>query len=396
MKSLLTKTFWLGVGLIIIGLLSYAIQLTPIIFFFDSPWPRLAHSLWLVLAGLVLTAVAVWSRATKGRIVILLLSLLLVSWLVATTILVYSEETIRFANGEEQLSGTLLLPRDAGLHPAMIVIHGKAPNTRAPYRAVAEQFVRQGVATLIYDKHGFGASTGVLPYTYKQLALDAQAGFNTLQQHPQIDPARIGFIGYSEGGFVAPLAAARLGNAATLILISGGGVSPARTVHYEMENRLQQADYSTAEITQAISLMHGVDNYYRTGTGEADVMAAIEQARQAPWFQTAFELDPATFPDSLGAIPFTDNYPANLDFDPLPLLAALDMPMLFVFGEADTQVPVTESASAIRTTLMQTGRQNFQIEIFPGADHLIFIDYQPAPGYAELLSAWLQNTLGKR
>ncbi|MDX1412621.1 MAG: alpha/beta hydrolase [Candidatus Promineifilaceae bacterium] len=393
MKGLLDRSYWLGVGLTAVGLLSYVIQLTPIIFFFDFLWPRTPHSLGLSLVGLVLMIGGTLAHSSKRRVIILLGAVILIAWFIASTFLIYREEIIDFASDEAHLYGTLYVPQNDGPHPALIIVHGKAPNTRAPYRAAAEQFVRQGIATLVYDKRGFGASEGPLPYTYDQLAQDTEAGFVALQQHSQIDPARIGFIGYSEGGFVAPLAASRLPDAATLILVSGGGVPPSRTVHFEMETRLRIAGFSAAEVAEALTLMQGVDNYYRTHTSEAEVMAMIKRAKQSRWFETAFEMEPEAFPDTLDAIPFTDNYPANLDFEPLTFLTRLDMPILFIFGEADTQVPADESAAAIRTALTHAGKQKFHIELFPMADHIIFIDYQPAPGYPELVNEWLQNHL---
>ena len=249
------------------------------------------------------------------------------------------------------------------------------------------------MATLIYDKRSFGASTGALPYTYDQLAEDVLAGLYALQQHPQIDASRIGLIGFSEGGFVGPLAAAQAADVAGLIIISGGGVSPSRTVHFEMETRLIQAGFSADEIAQALSLMQQVDNYYRMGNDEQAVMATIQEVKHTRWFQTAFELPPDAIPDSLDDIPFAADYPTDLDFDPLAVLATLDMPMLFIFGEADAQVPPAESAQAIRATLTQRGGKDFQINLFPGADHLILINFQPAPGYLETLTEWVQNKL---
>lgn len=72
----------------------------------------------------------------------------------------YREKEVRFSNGEITLSGTVYLPSKTGPHPAVVFIHGDGPDIREGYRFFAELFARRGIAALIYDKRGTGASTG--------------------------------------------------------------------------------------------------------------------------------------------------------------------------------------------------------------------------------------------
>lgn len=296
---------------------------------------------------------------------------------------------MQFTNGNTHLRGSLLVPRSEKQHAAVIIVHGTAPNNRTPYRILAEHFVRNGIATLIYDKRGFGASTGQLPYTYAELADDVKSAVSTLQQHPQIDAARIGLLGFSEGGFVGPLAAVHSEGVAFLAIVSGGGVSPAETVYYEMTTALKAEGFTGGEIEQALRLRQQLDDYFRTGDGGDTVWNAIQAATQASWFETAFEVAPDELPASLETIPLTRDYPTDLDFDPVPLLARLEIPLLFLFGEADMQIPVDESIQAIRSTLTDVGKTDFTIKTFADADHLILVNNQPAPNYLESLTAWI-------
>lgn len=384
-----TLLFCFGVGLVLTGFVIYYLPLTPLVFFFDRPWPSLNIALALMVTGLSMSGIALWRHWNMGKVVILLALLTLSGWFVAATYGHYREERIQVFNGTLQLDGTLLTPRGDGPFPAVILVHGTAPNTRTPYRGLAEYFVRNGIATVIYDKRGFGRSTGTLPYTYAQLADDLNAVVQRLQRHPNIAAARIGLLGFSEGGFVGPLAAAQTDDIAFLVLVSGGVVSPARTVHYEMAQRLAQAGHSTEEIAQALALQQQIDDYFRSGEAGDGAWSALRAATKEPWFTAAFEMTPDELPASFAAIPFTADYPADLDFDPLPHLAQLEIPLLFLFGAADRQIPVEESVQALQTTLMRVAHHDFTIRIFAAADHLLLIDYQPAPGYLETITGWI-------
>jgi dipeptidyl aminopeptidase/acylaminoacyl peptidase len=65
-----------------------------------------------------------------------------------------------------------------------------------------------GVSVLVYDRRGTGASSGSLKnIDYGTLADDAIAGQRALGDLPRIDRKRIGFWGFSQGGWLALLAA---------------------------------------------------------------------------------------------------------------------------------------------------------------------------------------------
>ena len=387
--------FCFGVGLLLTGFGTYYLQLTPLIFFFDRPWPSLNITLALIMAGLGISGITLWRHRNMGKTVIVFALLALSAWFVATTYGQYREEQIGVINGTLQLDGTLLTPRGDGPFPAVIFLHGTAPNTRTPYRGLAEHFVRNGIATLVYDKRGFGGSTGILPYTYAQLADDVVGVVQRLRHHPHIAAEQIGVLGFSEGGFVGPLAAAQTDDIAFMILVSGSAVSPARTVHYEMAQRLVQAGHSTEEVEQALALQQQVDDYFRSGEQGDAAWSALRAATKEPWFAKAFELAPDALPASFAAIPFTADYPSDLDFDPLPHLAQLEIPLLFLFGASDRQIPVGESVQALETTLGHVEHHNFTIRIFADADHLLLIDYRPAPGYLETITAWILRHTGE-
>src|SRR5579883_2785037 len=108
------------------------------------------------------------------------------------------EEEVAFHNGSVRLGGTLLLPQlpDAQrLCPGVALVHGSGDDPRDDYRIFAEYFAARGIATLIYDKRGVGASTGNWRSgTFAELAGDALAAVHLLAARPEIDPQRMGTV----------------------------------------------------------------------------------------------------------------------------------------------------------------------------------------------------------
>lgn len=141
---------------------------------------------------------------------------------------------VRFSNDDVTLSGTLVLPQSNGPHPAVVFIHGSGPQTREGVKVFAERFVSHGIAGLVYDKRGEGYSTGEFPddliSSFNDLANDAIAGKLFLEERSDIDSARIGFWSYSQGEWLAPLAATRSNGIAFVVCVGGPKLTVGRTV----------------------------------------------------------------------------------------------------------------------------------------------------------------------
>ena len=82
-----------------------------------------------------------------------------------------------------------------------------------------------GVAVLRVDDRGVGGSTGsVRSSTSEDFAGDVLAGVGFLKGRKEINPKKIGLIGHSEGGIIAPMAAARSKDVAFIVLMAGTGL----------------------------------------------------------------------------------------------------------------------------------------------------------------------------
>ena len=152
----------------------------------------------------------------------------------------YSEVPVRYASGEVSIAGSLLLPAAAGPHPAVVMIHGSGAVTRDTLRPFADHFARNGVAVLITDKRGTGASTGRWARaTFDDLADDALAGVQYLRSRTDIQASAIGLHGMSLGGWVAPLAAVKSRDVAFVIVESAPVMTPREHERLRVETTMR-------------------------------------------------------------------------------------------------------------------------------------------------------------
>jgi pimeloyl-ACP methyl ester carboxylesterase len=279
------------------------------------------------------------------------------------------EEEVKFLNGNAELSGTLLLPKDRGSYPAVVITHGSSPNERSAYRSWGRRFANAGIAALIYDKRGSGRSTGnTRSASMEDLADDAIAGVNFLRARSDIDAMKIGVAGHSQGGWIAPLAATRSKDVAFVIASAAAAVTPAEQSIYHRAGVMRAEGISEAEIEKATKLrekLYEMNRKILAGEPYEDQRVAISQElaanKDARWFGPA-ELPPQLTGDvpPLGALRL-------LFFDPVPVWEKVSVPTLVVWGDKDFVVPVEKSRSIIERA--QAANKSLTIRVFPNVDH---------------------------
>ncbi|MFD4442437.1 alpha/beta hydrolase family protein [Nocardia sp. NPDC058519] len=136
-------------------------------------------------------------------------------------------------------TGTVHAPASATGRPGVVLVHGSGNGSGEHYDYVAEAFARAGIVALRYDKRTEGYTPSHRDYSL--LADDALAGLAALRNRPEVDPARVGLWGLSEGGWVAPLAASRSADAAFLITIGANSAAPATQQTWANETRFGTA-----------------------------------------------------------------------------------------------------------------------------------------------------------
>lgn len=300
-------------------------------------------------------------------------------------------EEVVFRNGEVSLAGTLLRPAAPGRRPAIVFLHGSGGEGRWASRWLAQRFAAAGFSALIFDKRGVGQSTGDWRQSgFEDLAEDAAAGVRLLRSRPDIDPARIGVYGHSQGGTIAPLAAERAGGLAFVIASAAGGVDPAAMEVYSVANSIGVAGLSAAEAKDARAYVRELVEVAYHGRDRAglDRMAARFKGRS--WY-----FDPPATDDSYWALSRR-----IAGYDPAAHWARVRAPVLLLFGARDERVPQSESAAAIRAALARGGEADVTLRIFPGADHTFRLKAteggwpKRAGGYAETMIDWARSKVG--
>jgi pimeloyl-ACP methyl ester carboxylesterase len=276
-------------------------------------------------------------------------------------------EEVRFKNGDVTLAGTLLLPAVKGGRPvpAVVFTHGGGAALREWFWGLGYLYAAHGIAVLAYDKRGVGDSSGNWrEASFTDLADDAVAAARFLQSRSEIDNKKIGFWGLSQGGWIAPLAAARFKDSAFAIALSGGGLSPAEQELFDTEYELQMAGMSQGEVKDALSFQALKNRFMQTGEKWEEYEAARQQAKDKKWFRF-----PGT--DIWGPASRDDAFWASMRrfyfYDPAQTLRALKCPLLAIFGELDTPKGVKANFAALEKTL--AGHRDYTVKVYPLGRH---------------------------
>jgi hypothetical protein len=200
----------------------------------------------------------------------------------------YEEQEVVFENipAGIQLAGTLTVPEGPGPFPVLVTISGSGSQDRnstffehKPFWVIADYLARLGIAVLRYDDRGVGGSTDAeTEATTADLAGDVSAAVSFLMDHPDIDPNRIGLIGHSEGGIIAPMVATEIEDIALIVLLAGPGVPGSQILLVQTEDILRAQGASEHYIETELIYLHRV---FEILQDNSDDTIAKEKIREA-------------------------------------------------------------------------------------------------------------------
>ncbi|MBS1952718.1 MAG: alpha/beta hydrolase [Cyanobacteria bacterium SZAS-4] len=288
----------------------------------------------------------------------------------------YDSEQVSFKNSDVEISGTLTLPKDSKSCPVVVLLHGSGPHDRdetiffhKPFLVLADYLTKRGIGVLRYDKRGCGKSTGdYKSATSNDFSEDGLAAINYLKTDARVNPAKIGLLGHSEGGLLAPIIADKSTDVSFLVMMAGaalpgdeillgqvrklgeGGGLPKQRLELECQMARETYAILKAEpddklaIDKIKAMRHRL-NPQEDAAAEKDLSAQLA-VMTSPWFRYF------------------------VSYDPRPMLSKVHCPMLAINGERDTQVLASENLDAIKKAVESNGNKQLTVITLPKLNHL--------------------------
>ena len=275
------------------------------------------------------------------------------------------------------------LPTKEGFFPAVILISGSGAQNRdeellghKPFLVIADYLTKNGIAVLRFDDRGTAMSKGnYATATTLDFASDVEAAVQYLLTRKEIDQKKIGLIGHSEGGIIAPMVAAKSKKVSFIILLAGTGIpgdellllqqeligkasgisdedlkktKSTNSEVFEMVKKAKNSDQLNVDITEYITKSLKLDSKAKIpdGISESEYIAMQMSQITSPWMQFFIKYNPAL------------------------VLEKVKCPVLALNGDKDMQVPSKVNLDAINKALVKGGNKKVTSKELPNLNHL--------------------------
>ena len=280
------------------------------------------------------------------------------------------------------LSGTLTLPSKEGNYPAVILITGSGPQNRdeevlghKPFLIISDHLTKKGIAVLRYDDRGFGQSTGDFKSgTSLDFATDVESALTYLKTRKEINQNKIGLIGHSDGGMIAPMVAAKSQDVAFIVLLAGPGIQGGKLLVMRQELMARAMGMSEAEIQESKKSNEKIFEIVSRSKDPQTIKAdLIKYSKENPPNIPSRFLPPGMTKEEFVAAQINEItspwFIYFLNYDPTTTLEKVTCPVLALNGEKDVQVPSKENLTAIGNALKKSGNKNVIIKELSNLNH---------------------------
>ena len=296
----------------------------------------------------------------------------------------YSEDVV-FQNTKANISlaGTLTLPQKEGNFPVVILISGSGAQNRneeilghKPFLVLSDYLTKNGIGVLRYDDRGTAESKGDFKAaTSADFADDVESAVAYLKTRKEINKKKIGLVGHSEGGVIAPMVASKSKDVSFIVLLAGTGIqgdkllllqqgliakangvsdddikksNQTNTKIFEMVVKSNDSQKLKTDLTNLMNeiLKNDPNSQIPNGMTKDQFVSAQVNQVASPWMQYFMKLNPAV------------------------ALEKTKCAVLAVNGEKDLQVPPKENLTAIKNALTKGGNKNVKTIEFPSLNHL--------------------------
>jgi pimeloyl-ACP methyl ester carboxylesterase len=297
----------------------------------------------------------------------------------------YRSENFVFKNksAKIKLAGTLTYPNGNGPFPVVILISGSGPQNRdseifghKSFLVIADYLTKNGIAVLRYDDRGTAKSTGTYNTANSlDLSTDVEAAINYLKKHKKINPNKIGLIGHSEGGMIAPIVASKNKDVNFIVLMAGPGIKCDKLLLLQEELIAKVNGQNDEEIQKSLSINRKIFEIINESKDDLELKNKLTEflkktVQEIPKNQKLKELSD----DQLVEIQYkslTNPWMKYfLKFEPKIYLEQVKCPVLAINGEKDLQVPSEINLLSIHEILENSGNHSNQIVSIPNLNHL--------------------------
>lgn len=296
----------------------------------------------------------------------------------------YNVEDVSFTNLKDSviLAGTFTFPESGTNFPAVILITGSSAQDRneeifehKPFWVLADYLTNNGIAVLRYDDRGFGESTGdFASSTTFDFGQDVIAAIEYLKTRKEIDPKKIGLIGHSEGGVIAPMIASQNTDVAFIVSLAGVMIPMGELLILQKEMQLRAMGSSEEYISKEIDFDSGLMEVITKSTDDSikeDLdRYATEYFAEHPKFVSDHGLTEAYYKKLI-----VDSYSSPwlsyfIRYNPKSALEKLGIPLFALNGEMDLQVPAKENFNALQDIMKKDPSKKFTLKSYPAHNHL--------------------------
>lgn len=296
----------------------------------------------------------------------------------------YLSEAVTFHSSRDDISfaGTLTIPSKPGKYPAVVLISGSGPQNRdsefaghKPFLVLSDYLTRNGIAVLRYDDRGVGQSTGNFANaTSLDFSYDVESAIDYLKTRPEIQADKIGLVGHSDGGMVAPIVAARSTDVHFIVLLAGPGLQGEQLLLSRQESVEKKLGFPEAAIKNSKAQSEQIFQIVISSNNKEETRAALEKFSKERYHEIPdYAIPPGLSKDQFIAMQIdlfsSAWFKYFITYDPATTLERVKCAVLALNGALDVQVPSKDNLAAINNSLRRGGNQNFMVLEIPGLNH---------------------------
>ncbi len=294
----------------------------------------------------------------------------------------YDAEEISYENTDAGITfaGTFTKPRSGGPFPAVLLITGSGPQNRdeelfghKPFLVIADYLTRRGIAVLRVDDRGTGKSTGVFgTATTKDFAGDVRAGIKYLKTRSDVNEKKIGLLGHSEGGIIAPMVASDSKDVAFIVMMAGPSLTGEQILYLQDSLISMAMGVPANEITKELQLNRKLFSLIRTESDstklQQEIRLAVKESMAAD-SATAGKINEVAVNAAVKQLT-SPWFRFFVTYDPIPALEKVTCPILALDGSKDLQVPAEQNLEGLERAFKASGNKNATAKLLPGLNHL--------------------------